>query len=323
MRFLLQNHSTYPREDAPSAPASDPPTLPAATAALRACGSRHKTIEDTVHEQERLGLDVLTNGQLVWWEPLSLTATAVDGVRVDSGGDWSRPDYCPQLLVTGRLCRRSPLVLDDFLTARRATCCPVKPVLPGPYTLARACRTPSGSYPTFAELAFAWSDIFAAEVCDLAGAGASIIQIEEPAILSHPSDVRLLRRLLEPLWDARGAAQLVLATYFGDATPLYAQLNSLPVDILALDLPSSAGLAELIAQTGASKELALGVVDGGNPRLEQPTALAGYLERTLKRYALDTVHLLPSCGLHWLPRACARRKLALLAETRQLLGGMS
>ena len=319
MKFLLHNHSTYPREDAPSAPASGSPTLPAVTAASSARGSRHEAIEDAVRQQERLGLDILTNGQLVWWEPLSPAATAVDGVRVDSVGDCSRPGYCLRLLVTGRLRRRSPLATDDFLIARHVTDCPVKPVLPGPYTLARACLTPSGFYPTFEDLAFAWSDIFAAEVGDLAGAGASVIQIEEPAILSYPSDVRLLRRLLEPLWNARGAARLVLATYLGDATPLYAQLNSLPVDILALDLPSSTGLGELIAETGASKELALGVVDGRDPRLEQPTALARYLERTLKRYALEAVHLLPSCGLHWLPRARARRKLALLAETRQLL----
>ena len=319
MKLLLQSHSTYPREDACSAAAYDPATFPAATAVSSAHGSRREAIEDAVREQERLGLDVLTNGQPVWWEPLSSAAPAVDGVRVDSLGDWSQPGYCPQLSVTGRLRRRCPLTLDDFLTARDATERPVKPVLPGPYTLARACVTRSELYPTFADLAFAWSDIFAAEVADLAGAGASVIQIEEPAILSHPSDMRLLRRLLEPLWAARGAAQLVLATYLGDATPLYAQLNSLPVDILALDLPSSAGLGELIAETGASKELALGVVDGRDPQLEHPTVLARSVEKTLKRYALEAVHLLPSCGLHHLPRERARRKLALLAETRQLL----
>ena len=150
-------------------------------------------------------------------------------------------------------------------------------------------------------------------------AGARMIQIEEPAILAHPEDIRLLRQLLEPLWAVRGAAQLVVATYFGDAEPLYAQLNSLPADIIALDLTYSPRLAATVAATGASKTLALGIIDGRNTRLEHADSVARQVDALLQHYTLETVHLLPSCGLEYLPRDCARAKLALLAQVRRVI----
>lgn len=100
---------------------------------------------------------------------------------------------------------------------------------------------------------------------------------------------------------------------------MYAQLNSMPADIVALDLISSPQLVDVIAATGASKALGLGVVDGRTPGLEDPSALAQQIDRMLSRYAFDAVHLMPSCGLASLPRACAQAKLALLASVRGLL----
>ena len=316
MEFILQNHSSYPREDA--SVEAIPPSV--ATRPAPTCGAgRRQIMLDAVREQERLGLHVLTDGQLVWEDRLSSIVTAIDGVQLHPTGNLRAATYCPQLLVTAPLKRRHSVVSADFLLVRQASERPIKPVLPGPYTLARACVTQDASYTTLEDLAFAWGEIVAAEVADVAAAGALFIQIEEPAILLHPSDMRLLRRLLEPIWDARGGAQLVLATYSGDATALYAQLNSLPVDILALDLASSSDLGELIAHTGASKELGLGLIDGCNPQPEQPSTLARCIEKILKRYVLGVVHLLPSCGLHQLAPERARHKLSLLTEARQLL----
>jgi len=105
----------------------------------------------------------------------------------------------------------------------------------------------------------------------------------------------------------------MLATYDGDAAPLYAQLNSVPADIIALDFASSATLAEVIVSTGASKELGLGLVDGRSPLLEDPQQVAADVRAVLRRYPFEQIHLLPSCGLGSLPRDYARAKLAHLA----------
>jgi 5-methyltetrahydropteroyltriglutamate--homocysteine methyltransferase len=284
MELILQNHSSYPYGDQPSP--QPPRRMHAARASDATAVVERAHIDEILHEQAQAGVDVVTDGHVDWSDPLSH-------------------------------------VREAFALARLASPLPVKPVLPGPYTLARLAENGSDSPDDVPARAHALSKGLAAAVKDLVDAGATIIQIEEPAILSHPEDIRLLRQLLEPIWQARGDAQMVLATYFGDAEPLYAQLNSLPADILALDCTGSAGLADEIAATGASKVLALGVVDGRDPRLEDPGVIARHIETMLKRYVLDTVHLMPSCGLEQLPRARARAKLELLATVRRLVGALT
>jgi 5-methyltetrahydropteroyltriglutamate--homocysteine methyltransferase len=327
MEFLLLTHSSYPRVgDKPgqqrlrrAAAERERGDMDAATFT----GIERAVIDEIVHEQEEAGLDIITDGQVRWHDPISHIMGALDGVRIDGLLRYFDTNfYFRQPVVTGPVRRRTAILRDDFVHASYAARCRVKPIITGPYTLARLSLIQSGQYASWTALAHALSEVLAAEVADLAGAGASIIQVEEPAILAHPGDIRLLRQLLEPLWAARGAAQLVVATYFGDAEPLYAQLNSLPADILALDFAYSSGLAPLIAATGASKLLAFGVVDGRSTRLEDVHAAAAQIERMLKRYPFETAYLLPSCGLEYLPREKARAKLGLLARIRAAIAGM-
>jgi 5-methyltetrahydropteroyltriglutamate--homocysteine methyltransferase len=307
MEFILQNHSSYPGLGAQAGGEPGP-------------SDQRALIAEILHAQEQTGIDVVTDGQIQWHDPMSPIAGAVEGVRLgglvryfDSGRSMRRP------VITAALRRRRSIFHDDFVYASQVSRLPVKPVLTGPYTLARLSVIESGPYPEVASLAHAFGEILAAEVRDLAQAGARYIQIDEPAILFHAADIRLLRQLLEPLWSARGGAELIVATCCGDAEPLYAQLNSLPADILALDFPDSLKLADLIAATGASKVLALGLIDGRNPRLEDVSAVARQVETILRRYVLQSLHLLPSCGLQDLPRDSARAKLELLGRVRQLL----
>ncbi len=326
MEFLLHNHSSYPRVgDKPgqqrlrrALAARDRAEIDAAELAA----IERATVDEIVHEQEHAGVDIVTDGQIRSYDPISHAMGALDGVRINGLLRYFDTNfYFRQPVVRTALTRRNSLARDEYELASMAARVPVKPVLPGPYTLARLSVVESGAYGGVTALAHAISEALVAEVQDLVRAGAQNIQIEEPAILTHPEDIRLLRELLEPLWAARGAAQLAVATYFGDAEPLYAQLNSLPADIVALDFTYSPRLAATVTATGASKMLALGMVDGRNTRLEDADTIARQVDALLQHYTLDTVHLLPSCGLEYLPRDCARAKLELLARVRQLLTG--
>ncbi len=307
MEVILQNHSSYP-DIAPSFPQrSDPGDNQAPDERLAA----------VLRDQAEAGLDVITDGRS---DPIGRLAAGLDGIRVgeltrlfDSGQLFRQP------IVTGIVRRPRAIWLPDFMRASQLARLPLKPVLPGPYTLARVSRIESGPYGGIAGLAEAFSQALAAEVQDLQRAGARYIQIQEPAILAHPGDIRLLRSLLEPLWNARGSAELIVAVDRGDATLLYAQLNSLPADIVALDCTRSQSLRDLLAATGASKILALGLVDGSIDTIEEPSAVVRQAELILRRYVLERVHLLPSCGLHRLPHTAARAKLDVLRRARELL----
>ena len=327
MHTLLANHSSYPRIG----------DTKHAQRLRRAYADRergkmsqgefehveHVVLEEILREQATAQLDWATDGQITWADPVSHLAERLDGVRLNGLLRFLDTNtYFRQPVIEAKLRRRRPLVTQEYQRACAACPLPIKPVLTGPYTLARQSLIATTAYRNAPALAADLSTILADEVHDLVAAGARLVQIDEPLILQHPEDIRLLRELLEPLQNATGdAAQLAVATYFGDAEPLYAQLNSLPADIVALDCSESPRLLDAVAQTGSSKVLAFGLINGRSTRLENPDHVAGTLERLLHRYVHDTVYLQPSCGLEHLPRDRARAKLNLLPAIRKVIAG--
>jgi 5-methyltetrahydropteroyltriglutamate--homocysteine methyltransferase len=302
MDFVLANHSSYPG-GGEGAGRPDPPLIAAVVA-----------------EQVGAGLDVVTDGQIGWDDPISHVMGQFDGVRVGPAAVF--PGTCApyrQPLIHGVVRRVRPVVAEAFVVAQRASPKPVKPVLPGPYTLAQFSRIEAGPYQTHAALAQALAELLAQEVTDLVARGAQVIQLDEPAVLQPGADFRLIRDVFDPIWAARGTAQLVVATYWGDAGPVYAQLDSIPADVLAIDVPSTPSLVDLVASAGAGKELALGIVDGRSNRLEPCENLARDIGRMLQRYIFDRVYLQPSCGLGTLSAAQARQKLQRLGEIAVLV----
>lgn len=299
MHIVCANHSTYP-----SAGQTTPPSPTDVEAVLRA--------------QESAGMDVVTDGQLGWSDPVAPLLARLDGVRLGAvrllPGGLGRG---PQPIVNGKLRRHGPLCVFDYRTAATSAQARVKVVLTGPYTLAHAAAVATTAYRDAAALAGDLAAILAQEIGALVAAGARIIQIDEPLILAAPRDVRLLRELLEPLADAAaGSAELIIATYGGPAVGLYAQLNTLPGDVIAIDCVSDPALIDIVAETGSGKPLALGLA--GAPA--EPASIAAQLERALGRYVHPQVYLQPAYGLAALSPTAARATLEALAEARSLYG---
>ena len=327
MRIILANHSSYPLDS--DSRDGQPPRLvvggPERGTDKHSANAQpaDSVLEEIVHEQEAAQLDLITDGQIGWADPVSHLMARLDGVRL--GGTLrflNTNHYFRQPVIQAKLRRRRPLLLPEYGHARRAARVPVKPVLTGPYTLAKLSVIATTAYRGVASLARDLSMVLAEEVRTLVDAGAQTIQIDEPLILTHRQDIRLLRELLEPLQDAAGeAAQVSVASYFGDAEPLYAQLSSLPADIVALDCSNGSRLIEAIAETGSGKLLALGLIDGRSPQIEDPDRLARVLERVMHRYVHESIYLQPSCGLAHLPRHVARAKLGLLPRLRASFSG--
>ena len=293
MRFVLANHSSYP------------------------CGA-DPSVASAIGEQEDAGLDVVTSGETPWAEPLARFLHSLRGVRVGAPRSWLDGQMTfSEPVIEAKLRPGRTEAPEEYLAARRAASrAEAKPVLLGPYTLARASRIATTAYRDTRALAGDFALHLASDVRGLAAAGARVIQIDEPFLLRHPEDIRWLREVLEPLQEAvDGTAKISLATYFSDAASLYAQLNSLPVDLIAVDC-TSAATAETIASVGAGKPLALGIVDGRASSVEDDGATIGLLERLLHRYPHAIVHLQPSCGLSGVSRDVARSKLQLLRRVR-------
>jgi methionine synthase II (cobalamin-independent) len=210
----------------------------------------------------------------------------------------------------------------------------IKPVLTGPYTLAKftlSGRTENGGAGTPATLearAIAYGEILAPEIEALSQCGAEMIQIDEPAILRSPGEWAIFERALQPLLQARDRAkktnrrlELALYVYFDDCVPLYEKLLALPVDILGVDFVSSPKLGDTIMAIGSPKPLALGLVDGRNRQMEQTADLARLVQRLFPRIEGGRAYLGPSCGLEYLTSATALAKFALLPKIMAELNG--
>jgi methionine synthase II (cobalamin-independent) len=297
MRILAANHSSFP------SPAGDSTAISSASLRL----------------QEECDLDIVSDGARGGAALVHDVMEGLDGVRP---GEPTRAPFFAQSFrkprVQAKLRRRHPILAPRFRALAEQARRPLKAVLCGPYTAAHLSQIETTAYSGAAALAAELSIVLAEEVRSLVESGARLVQIDEPLILRQAHDIRFLRELLEPLQTAvEPEATLAVSIYGADAEPHYAQLCSLPGDLICFDCTRADGLVEVIAATGAGKPLALGLVDGRAPVVESAASRAALLERALRRYEHDVLHVQPSCGMESLGVDGARAKLALLVELRR------
>lgn len=284
--------------------------------------AERETIRAALREQTDAGVDIVTDGLVRWNDSQSHIARRLAGVEV--GGlvrYFDTNTYYRQPVVTGAVEWKAPVLVDDWTFAQAASPVPVKAVLTGPVTLASLAL--DRHYGKKRALALAFGDALAHEVAALGAAGAEQIQVDEPVLTRQPEDLSLVSDALERLASRKGAADLVLATYFGDVAKIYRDLLELPVDAVLLDLVQGAKTWGAVAKHGSDKPLILGVVDARNTRLEEPKALAARIRELKDSIDLTTACLAPSNGLEFLPRDRARRKLVRLVDVARRVGGGS
>jgi 5-methyltetrahydropteroyltriglutamate--homocysteine methyltransferase len=306
-----------------------------------------------IADQVKAGVEVVTDGQVRWRDPISHLAAKLENVKIQGSSAFPGTNSeFRQPVLTGKPIRKRPLVLDDYNFARNALGrlptpralagkLKIKPVLTGPYTMAKcslfdesaangangahgsASTTPITSLSSLEARALAYTEVLAAEIIALAQAGADLIQIDEPVAIRNPEDWLIFKRSIVLLVEARDStvkagrgSDLVLHVCFHDCAPLYEKLVSLPVDIIGLDLSCSPKLADVITAAGSPKPLVFGIVDGRNPYLEDIAPAARQVERMLSRIEGGRAYLAPSCGLDRLSQEQAYDKLELLSKIR-------
>ncbi len=290
----------------------------ATDADLRA--AERETVKAVLQEQAAAGLDVVTDGQVTWYDSQSHLAGAFAGVEI--GGlvrYFDTNTYYRQPTIIGAVRWKAPVLLDDWQFAQDASRVPVKAVLTGPVTLASLAL--DRHYWKKRALAGDLAQALAEEVAGLRSAGVQYLQVDEPVLTRSPEDLSLVSDTLDVLAARKGSAELTLATYFGDVAKIYRDLLGLPADVVGLDLVQGAKTWAQVAKHGSEKPLALGVIDARNTKLEDPRALAARVLELREKIDVDRSYLSPSNGLEFLPRETTRRKLAVLADAARRVGG--
>jgi 5-methyltetrahydropteroyltriglutamate--homocysteine methyltransferase len=143
-----------------------------------------------INDQERAGLDIITDGEQRRESYSNRFATALDGVDIDNPGTTinrsGKPIPVPR--VTARIARRHPVEVRDVEFLRANTKHPIKMTVPGPFTMAKQAQ--DDFYKSEEAMALDYAAAVNAEIKDLFAAGADIVQIDEPWMQQHPDKAR-------------------------------------------------------------------------------------------------------------------------------------
>ncbi|MFP5298960.1 MAG: hypothetical protein ACLGHL_08245, partial [Actinomycetota bacterium] len=273
-----------------------------------------------VAEQEAAGIDVITDGHARWEDIVTPFARTWAGFEIGGLLRWfDNNTYYRRPVCNGKIEWRGPSSVEAFrFAASAAETATVKQVIPGPVSFAHL--SVDEHYYDHEAFVLDIASVLAQEAAELEAAGATIIQIDEPALLNAPEDLELAKRAIGLIISELKSVETVLGTYFGDAKRLGAEIFDLPVDGFAFDLISGPENLEIIKQAPSDKKIQAGILDARNTMLETEDQLRSRIEELSSIVGAERLSVSPSAGLEYLPREKARAKLQRLGAVVKEVG---
>jgi 5-methyltetrahydropteroyltriglutamate--homocysteine methyltransferase len=283
-----------------------------------------------VQDLERAGVDVITDGEMRRESYSNRFATALDGVDLDNPGvalDRTGHDN-PVPRVVGPIRRTRPVEVRDVEFLRSLTDRRIKITVPGPFTMTHQAQ--DDHYADERSLALAYAEAVNEELQDLKAAGADVVQIDEPYLQARPEPAReyaveAIDRALEGI-----EGETVLHTCFGYAHivkerpsgyPFLGELNDCAATHLSLEAAQPRLDPEVLREV-PDKVIVMGVLDLGSGEAESAAVVAERIRRALAVTGPERLIVAPDCGMKYLSRELAFRKLeAMVAGARRALDG--
>jgi 5-methyltetrahydropteroyltriglutamate--homocysteine methyltransferase len=281
-----------------------------------------------VQDMERAGVDVITDGEMRRESYSNRFATALDGVDLDNPGvalDRTGHEN-PVPRVLGPIRRTRPVEIRDVEFLRSITDRWIKITVPGPFTMTHQAQ--NDHYPDERSLALAYAEAVNEELWDLKAAGADVVQIDEPYLQARPEPAReyaveAINRALEGI-----DGDTVLHTCFGYAHivkdrltgyPFLRELGDCTASHISLEAAQPNLDAELLRDL-PDKTIVLGVLDLGSTEAETPELVADRIRTALEVVPPERLVIAPDCGMKYLPRDLAFRKLQSMVAGARLVG---
>jgi 5-methyltetrahydropteroyltriglutamate--homocysteine methyltransferase len=282
-----------------------------------------------VQDLERAGVDVVTDGEMRRESYSNRFATALEGVDLDEPGvalDRTGHEN-PVPRVVGPVRRTRPVEVRDVEFLRSLTGRRIKITVPGPFTMTQQAQ--NDHYPDERSLALAYAEAVNEELRDLKAAGADVVQIDEPYLQARPEAAReyALEAIARALEEIEG--ETVLHTCFGYAAivhdrptgyPFLRELNRCAATHISLEA-AQPGLDPEVLRDLPDKTIVLGVLDLGSSVAETPEAVATRIRRALEVVPPERLVVAPDCGMKYLSRELALRKLQAMVDGARLVRG--
>jgi 5-methyltetrahydropteroyltriglutamate--homocysteine methyltransferase len=283
-----------------------------------------------IRDQERAGLDILTDGEMRRESYSNRFATALDGVDLDNPGKiMSRSGH--EILVprvVGPIRRKHPVQVRDLKFLRANTDRQIKITVPGPFTMSQLVQ--NDYYANDETMALDYAAAVNDEMADLFAAGADYVQIDEPYMQAYPEKAReygvaALNRALQKNGAHWGTTAVHIC--FGYA----ALVAGRPAGYSFLPEFTECSVQQISIETAQSKldcavltklpgkTIILGVLDLSTHEVETPETVADRIRRALPYIEPEKVIVAPDCGLKYLPRDVAFGKMKAMADGAKLV----
>jgi 5-methyltetrahydropteroyltriglutamate--homocysteine methyltransferase len=145
----------------------------------------------SIHTQERIGLDLLSDGEQRRTGFINHVLASFDGIDLAHEAVKQiyrrREQPRPVPRIVGKIKRRGPAIVDDLLFAKSQTAKPIKMDVPGPMTVVDS--TLDEFYKDEAAMAMDVAAALNEELRDLQSAGCDVIEIDEPAMTRYHEKV--------------------------------------------------------------------------------------------------------------------------------------
>jgi 5-methyltetrahydropteroyltriglutamate--homocysteine methyltransferase len=274
-----------------------------------------------IREMERAGIDIITDGEIRRESYSNRFATGLEGIDCVNPSVIKRAGHTiPVPRVVGRIRRVRPVEVRDVEFLRRNTDRVIKATLPGPFTMAQQAQ--NDFYADFEELIMDLASAVNQEARDLKAAGADVIQLDEPWLRMDPKRANLyavpaLDRALDGIDGATavhlcfGYAQLVK-----DKPTSYSFLQQLGAStVKQISLEAAQPNIDLgVLKDLAGKTIILGVVSIDDATTETPEQVADRIRKALSYVSAEHLIPAPDCGMKYLSRDIAFRKLEALVR---------
>jgi 5-methyltetrahydropteroyltriglutamate--homocysteine methyltransferase len=280
-----------------------------------------------IREQERAGLDIITDGEMRRESYSNRFATALEGVDIDNPGmalDRSgHPNPVPR--VVGKIRRKHPVQVRDLRFLRANTNRQVKMTVPGAFTMTQQVQ--NDHYKSEEALAMDYAAAVNEEIKDLFAAGADVVQMDEPYMQARPEKARQygVAALQRALDGVTGTTAVHLC--FGYAAIIHERPSGysfLPelAESDARQISNETAQSSLdcsVLEKLRGKTIILGVLDLSTYQVETPETVAARIERALPFVAAERLVVAPDCGLKYLPRDVAFGKMKAMVEGARLV----
>jgi 5-methyltetrahydropteroyltriglutamate--homocysteine methyltransferase len=279
-----------------------------------------------IRDQERAGIDILTDGEMRRESYSNRFATALDGVDKERAGTAmsrkGRPNPVP--LVVGPIRRPGPVCARDVAFLRANTERMIKATLPGPFTMSEQAE--NAYYKDARALTMDYAAAVNEEVKDLFAAGADVVQLDEPFLQARPDNARAyaipaINRALEGVGGTT-ALHLCMgyAAMIKDRPNRYHFLEELAdcaVDQVSVETAQS-NLDVSVLGALPGKTIILGVLDLDDMAVESPETVRARIERAFAHVPPERIIPAPDCGFKYVPRDVAFGKLQALVKGAEM-----